>query len=200
MTKRYEICLSGSGGQGLILAGIILAEAAGVHEGKHVAQSQSYGPEARGGASKAEVIISDREIDYPMATRLDLLLAMNQKSSDSFYFDLKPEGTLVVDSTFVGQTPTTKAIRIPFTEIARKELGKEMVANIIALAALATLTKVVSLKSLEAAVLGRVPKGTEELNRKALQLGSKAAKAILRKKNREAIQGHGPQHEDTPYE
>ena len=97
MAKRYEICLSGSGGQGLILAGIILAEAAGVYEGKHVAQSQSYGPEARGGASKAEVIISDGEIDYPMATRLDLLLAMNQKSSDSFYFDLKPEGTLVVD-------------------------------------------------------------------------------------------------------
>ena len=78
MAERYEICLSGSGGQGLILAGIILAEAAGVHEGKHVAQSQSYGPEARGGASKAEVVISDEEIDYPMATRLDLLLAMNR--------------------------------------------------------------------------------------------------------------------------
>ena len=200
MRKRYEICLSGSGGQGLILAGIILAEAAGVYEGKHVAQSQSYGPEARGGASKAEVIISDGEIDYPMCTRLDLLLAMNQKSSDSFYFDLKPEGTLVVDSTFVSQTPTTKAIRIPFTEIARKELGKEMVANIVALAALATLTRVVSLKSLEAAVLQRVPKGTEELNKKALQLGAKAAKAIIRKRKPESIQGHGPQYEDTPYE
>jgi 2-oxoglutarate ferredoxin oxidoreductase subunit gamma len=200
MSERYEICLSGSGGQGLILAGIILAEAAGVYEGKHVAQSQSYGPEARGGASKADVVISDTEIDYPMATRLDLLLAMNQKSSDSFYFDLKPEGTLVVDSTFVGQTPTTKAIRIPFTEIARKELGREMVANIVALGALATLTRVVSPKALEAAVLNRVPKGTEELNKKALQLGSKAAKAILRKMKADTMQGHGPQHEDTPYE
>jgi 2-oxoglutarate ferredoxin oxidoreductase subunit gamma len=190
MGKRYEICLSGSGGQGLILAGIILAEAAGVYGNKYVAQTQSYGPEARGGASKAEVVISDEEIDYPMATRLDLLLAMNQKSSDSFYFDLKPEGTLVVDSTFVSQTP----------EIARKELGREMVANIIALAALATLTKVVSLKSLEAAVLARVPKGTEELNRKALQLGSKAAKAILKERKPESIQGHGPNHEDTAYE
>jgi 2-oxoglutarate ferredoxin oxidoreductase subunit gamma len=200
MGKRYEICLSGSGGQGLILAGIILAEAAGVHEEKHVAQSQSYGPEARGGASKAEVVISDEEIDYPMATRLDLLLAMNQKSSDSFYFDLKPEGTLVVDSTFVSQTPTTKAVRIPFTEIARKELGREMVANIIALAALATLTKVVSLESLEAAVLARVPKGTEELNKKALQLGSKAAEEILKERKPESIQGHGPNHEDTAYE
>ncbi len=200
MAKRYEICLSGSGGQGLILAGIILAEAAGVYEGKHVAQSQSYGPEARGGASKAEVIISEDEIDYPMATRLDLLLAMNQKSSDSFYFDLKPEGTLVVDSTFVNQIPTTKAIRIPFTEIARNDLGKEMVANIIALGAIATLTKVVSLKSLEAAVLGRVPRGTEELNKKALQLGSKAARAILKKTKPESILGHGPKDEDTSYE
>ena len=200
MGERYEICLSGSGGQGLILAGIILAEAAGVYEGKHVAQSQSYGPEARGGASKAEVVISDEEIDYPMATRLDLLLAMNQKSSDSFYFDLKPEGTFVVDSSFVGQIPTTKAIRIPFTEIARKELGKEMVANIIALGALATLTQVVSLKSLEAAVLARVPRGTEELNKKALQLGSKAANDILKELRPESIQGHGPTDEDTPYE
>jgi 2-oxoglutarate ferredoxin oxidoreductase subunit gamma len=92
------------------------------------------------------------------------------------------------------------AICIPFTEIARKELGREMVANIIALGAIVTLTKLVSLKSLEAAVLARVPKGTEELNRKALQLGSKAAKAILKERAPEAIQGHGPSHADTPYE
>jgi 2-oxoglutarate ferredoxin oxidoreductase subunit gamma len=200
MATRYEICLSGSGGQGLILAGIILAEAAGIYEGKYVAQTQSYGPEARGGASKAEVVISDEEIDYPMATRLDLLLAMNQKSSDSFYFDLKPEGTLVVDSTFVTQIPTTKAIRIPFTQLARKELGREMVANIIALGALATLSKVVSFKSLEAAVLARVPHGTEELNTRALQIGAREARAILKRREPEAMKGHGPDHEDTPYE
>ena len=106
----------------------------------------------------------------------------------------------MVDSTFVSQTPTTMAIRIPFTEIARKELGREMVANIVALGALATLTKVVSLKSLEAAVLARVPKGTEELNKKALQLGSKAAKTILKERKPESIHGHGPHDEDTPYE
>jgi 2-oxoglutarate ferredoxin oxidoreductase subunit gamma len=100
----------------------------------------------------------------------------------------------------VTQTPTTKAICIPFTELARKELGRDMVANIIALGALATLTKVVSLKALEAAVLARVPKGTEELNRKALQLGSKAAKRILKEREPEAMLGHGPNHEDTPYE
>ena len=106
MGDRYEIRLSGSGGQGLILMGIVLAEAIGIFEGKHVAQTQSYGPEARGGSSKSEVIVSDEEIDYPKAMKLDLLLAMNQKSCDEFYLDLKPGGLLIVDSTFVKQIPS----------------------------------------------------------------------------------------------
>jgi 2-oxoglutarate ferredoxin oxidoreductase subunit gamma len=200
MAKRFEVRLSGSGGQGLILAGIILAEAAGVYDGKYVAQTQSYGPEARGGASKAEVVISDEEIDYPMATRPDLLLAMNQSACDAYYYDLKPEGMLVVDSTFVTNTPTTKAVRIPFTQLARQELGREMVANIVALGALATLTKVVSPEALETAVLSRVPPGTEELNRKALKLGSSKAQEILAERQPETMRGHGPDHEATPYE
>src|SRR5512142_1072470 len=98
MAERYEIRLSGTGGQGLIIAGIILAEAAGIYDGKYVCQTQSYGPEARGGASKAEVVISDEEIDYPMAIKPDVLLAMSQKACDSYLFDLKPGGTLIVDS------------------------------------------------------------------------------------------------------
>lgn len=179
MAQRYEIRLSGSGGQGLIIAGIILAEAAGIHDGKHVCQTQSYGPEARGGASKAEVVISDEEIDYPKAIKPDLLLAMNQSSCDLFFFDLKPTGTLVVDSTFVKQLPTTRAVAIPFTHLARTELKKEMAANIIALGCLVRLTDIVSLGSLEAAVLARVPRGTEELNRKALELGIEAARRYL---------------------
>ena len=169
--SRYEIRLSGAGGQGLVSAGIILAEAAGIHDGKYVCQTQSYGPEARGGASKAEVVISDEEIDYPKAIKPDLLLAMNQKSCDTYFFDLKPSGMLIVDSTFVRQLPTTKAIAIPFTRIAREKLGKETGANIIALGALAVLSGAVSLSSLEAAVMSRIPKGTEDLNRKALELG-----------------------------
>ena len=200
MGTRYEIRLSGSGGQGLILAGIILAEAAGVYEDKYVAQTQSYGPEARGGSSKAEVVISDEEIDYPMATRPDVLLAMSQRSCDAYYFDLKPEGMLVVDSTFVSQTPTTKAIRIPFTQLARQELGGEMVANIVALGALVTLTKILSLKALESAVLSRVPPGTEELNRKALELGAREARAVIKARRPETMRGHGPNDEGTPYE
>ena len=180
MAQRYEIRLSGSGGQGLIVAGIILAEAAGVYDGKHVCQTQSYGPEARGGASKAEVVVGDEEIDYPKAVKPDLLLAMNQKSCDAYAMDLKRDGTLIVDSTFVKQLPTTRAVGIPFTQLARSELGKEMFANIIALGALTRLTGVVSLKGLEAAVLARVPAGTEDANRRALQLGIEAAERYLK--------------------
>jgi 2-oxoglutarate ferredoxin oxidoreductase subunit gamma len=176
MGSRYEIRLSGSGGQGLILMGIILAEAIGIYDGKYVAQTQSYGPEARGGSSKSEVIVSDEEIDYPKAIRLDLLLAMNQKSCDEFYPDLKPEGLLIVDSTFVTQIPTPKAFQIPFTRLAREKFEREVVANIIALGALSQLTPIVSAKATESAVLARVPKGTEKLNRDALRAGMNAAK------------------------
>jgi 2-oxoglutarate ferredoxin oxidoreductase subunit gamma len=180
--ERYEVRLSGSGGQGLILAGVILAEAAGIHDGKYVCQTQSYGPEARGGASKAEVIISDEEIDYPKAMKPDLLLAMNQRSCDTYLFDLKPNGVLVVDSTFVKQLPTSKAIAIPFTQIAREKFGREIVANIIALGALATLSGVVSLKSLEAAVLNRLSASSADMNREALAAGIEAAKTFMQKK------------------
>jgi 2-oxoglutarate ferredoxin oxidoreductase subunit gamma len=188
--ERYEIRLSGSGGQGLIIAGIILAEAAGIYDGKFVCQTQSYGPEARGGASKAEVVISDEEIDYPKAIKPDLLLAMNQKSCDVYFFDLKPTGLLIVDSTYVKQLPTTRAVEIPFTQIAREKLRNDMVANAIALGALATLSGVVSLKSLEAAVLARVPSGTEELNRRAVEAGIEAAKNVLRETENQESNAH----------
>src|SRR5512137_3187072 len=107
MMERYEIRLSGSGGQGLIVAGIILAESAGVYDGRFVCQTQSYGPEARGGASKAEVVISDEAIDYPKAIKPDLLLAMNQKSCDVYSFDLNLSGIFNVHYTHVTHLPTT---------------------------------------------------------------------------------------------
>jgi len=176
MSNRYEIRLAGSGGQGLILAGIILAEAAGVYDGKFVCQTQSYGPEARGGASKAEVVISDAAIDYPKAIQPDVLLALNQKSLEAFSSDLKPGGLLLVDADLVKEAPAGRAVALPFTRIAR-ELGRAMAANIVALGALAQLTGAVSLESLTAAVLARVPKGTEDLNRRALAAGVAAAKA-----------------------
>jgi 2-oxoglutarate ferredoxin oxidoreductase subunit gamma len=191
MAKRYEIRLSGSGGQGIILSGIILAEALGLYGEKSVAQTQSYGPEARGGASRAEVIVSDEEIDYPKAIKLDLLLAMNQKSCDEYYRDLKDDGVLIVDSTFVTQVPTSKAIQIPFTKIAREQFRKEIVANIISLGAITEFMDIISPKAMEAAVLARVPKGTEKLNRDALKAGLVAAKKFkesMKKKGAEPLE------------
>lgn len=191
MARRYEIRLSGSGGQGIILSGIILAEALGLYGEKFVAQTQSYGPEARGGASRAEVIVSDDEIDYPKAIKLDLLLAMNQKSCDEYYRDLKEDGLLIVDSTFVNQVPTSKAIQIPFTKIAREKFRKQIVANIISLGAMAEFMDIISPKAMEAAVLARVPKGTEKLNRDALKAGLMAAKKFkesMKKKGAEPLE------------
>jgi len=176
MGFRYDIRLSGSGGQGLILMGIILAEAAGIYGRKYVSQTQSYGPEARGGSSKAEVVVSDEEIDYPKAMKLDLLLAMNQKSCNDYYMDLKPDGILIVDSTFVSQIPVRKAYQIPFTKIAREKFKREMAANIVALGAITKLTNIVTPAAMEQAVLGRVPKGTEKINHDALMAGMTAAK------------------------
>jgi len=169
--SRYEVRFSGSGGQGLITAAVIFAEAVGVYGGKHVCQTQSYGPEARGGKSKAEVVISDQPIDYPKAMELDLLLAMNQAACDAYFFDLQPNGLLVVDSSLVEQLPTSRVIAIPFTEIARNEIGKTMVANMVALGAIGVLSGQVSVEDLERSLLSRIPAGTEKMNINALLRG-----------------------------
>lgn len=169
--SRYEVRFSGSGGQGLITAAVIFAEAVGVYGGKQVCQTQSYGPEARGGKSKAEVVISDEPIDYPKAIELDLLLAMNQAACDAYFFDLQPNGLLVVDSSLVEQFPTSRIIAIPFTDIARDEIGKSMVANIIALGTIGVLSKQVSVEDLERSLQSRVPPATVDMNIKALHFG-----------------------------
>ena len=175
MTTRYEIRLAGSGGQGLILAGIILAEAAGVYDGKFVCQTQSYGPEARGGASKAEVVISDAEIDYPKAIQPDVLLALNQKSLEAFSSDLKPGGLLLVDADLVQEVPAGRVLALPFTRIAR-ELGARHGGQHRGPGGLGPTHRGGVAGKPEAAVLARVPKGTEDLNRRALAAGVAAAK------------------------
>jgi 2-oxoglutarate ferredoxin oxidoreductase subunit gamma len=181
MSYRYEIRLSGEGGQGLVLAGKILAEAAAIYDDKNATQSQSYGPEARGGASRSEVIISDEEIDYPKAINIDLLLALTQESCNRYYKDLKENGILLVDADAVTDIPTIKAkiYKIPIIAIAKNEIGRIMVANIIALGIIAEITNIVSVDALESAVLSRVPKGTEQLNLQALKIGRDYGKKLL---------------------
>lgn len=173
-----QIRLSGTGGQGLILAGIILAEAALI-DGKLAIQSQSYGPEARGGSSKAEVLIDTKPIHFPKITKPDIILAMSQESCDKYTTDLEENCILITDSLFVDKLPCCnckKVYELPITHTAKEELGKALYANIIALGALVQITNCVSIKALTEAVLDRVPKGTEELNEKAIQLGIALAK------------------------
>jgi 2-oxoglutarate ferredoxin oxidoreductase subunit gamma len=169
---RYEVRLSGSGGQGIITAGIILAEAAGVHEGKSVVQTQSYGPESRGGAARAEVVISDTQIDFPKVIQPNLLLAMMQEACDAYIDDVVEGGIVLLDSTFVHDAPEGDGIyRIPITQTVRDKAGRTIVANIAALGIVTAITGLVSRDSMHQAVLARVPKGTEALNEKALKVG-----------------------------
>ncbi len=172
-----QLRLSGTGGQGLILGGIILAEAA-LLDGKLAIQSQSYGPEARGGSSKSEVIISDKAIHYPKVETPNVVLAMSQEACKKYTTDLPAEGILITDSLFVQELPAHagKIYELPITHTAKEDLGKALFANIIALGALVKITGVVSKESLVKAVLARVPKGTEALNEKAIELGMNLVK------------------------
>ena len=175
MHDRIEIRLAGEGGQGMILAGIILAEAAAIFDGKNALQTQSYGPEARGGASKAEVILSEGEIDYPEVINADVLVALSQEACDKYSSNLKKNGLLIVDEEKVGRIPVTSAIKAPITRLALEMTGKAITANVVALGLLVGLTEVVSREAIEEAVLARAPKGTADLNRAALAAGFAAA-------------------------
>ncbi|MFC2088677.1 2-oxoacid:acceptor oxidoreductase family protein [Calditrichota bacterium] len=173
MSFRYEIRLSGAGGQGLILIGKILAEAAAIYDEKNATQSQSYGPEARGGASRSEVIISDGDIDYPKATSIDLLLAMTQEAVDKYSKDVKDGGIILVDDNYVKNLPqgNFKVYSYPMTNIAEEKVGKKIVANIVALGAINELSGIISQNAIISAIRARVPRGTEESNIMAFELG-----------------------------
>jgi len=171
---RVEIRLAGEGGQGMILAGIILAEAAAIYDNKNAVQTQSYGPEARGGASRAEVVIADGEIDHPEVLLADALVALSQEACDKYANNLKKDGLLIVDEEKVTRLPSNEAIKLPISKLAVDSTGRAITANVVALGALVGLTGVVSKDALERAVAARAPKGTEEMNHKALEAGFEA--------------------------
>ena len=177
-SDRFEITLSGSGGQGMILAGKILAEAASIFDKKEAVMTQSYGPEARGGASRAEVIIRSEQIDYPKVMNVSILLAMTQEAMDKYGKLLSPDGLLIVDETFIKDVPKQfkRVLSIPFTSMALKMLENPIVANVIALGALAAVTGAVSRKALISAVLHRVPDKVIVKDRLAVDVGYKAVK------------------------
>ncbi len=173
--------MSGSGGQGLILAGKILAEAVVIYDHRNAVQTQSYGPEARGGASKAEVVISDGEIDFPKTISLDLLLSLTQESCEKYSCDLKEGGVLIIDSTAVTKVPkgNYKLYTAPISDIAVEKIGKAVVTNIVALGILTKISGIVPEEAVRKAILAKVPKGTEELNMKAFAEGLKTGEDLL---------------------
>ncbi|MFA0888044.1 MAG: 2-oxoacid:acceptor oxidoreductase family protein [Synergistales bacterium] len=176
MSERFEIRFAGSGGQGVILAAVVTGEAAALYENVYAVQSQAYGPEARGGASKSEVVISHGEIDYPKATRPDLQVILTQKACEEYAHDTKPGGTVILDDFYVSEQPSLNAeiFMLPIVRTAKEKLGKEMVTNMVALGATARileLAKIVQPESVKRAILARVPKGTEKLNEQAFEEG-----------------------------
>jgi 2-oxoglutarate ferredoxin oxidoreductase subunit gamma len=179
--NRIEVRLAGEGGQGMILSGIILAEAASIYGGKNVVQSQSYGPEARGGASKSEVVISSDEIDHPEVLQADVLVALSQEAYRKFHKDVKPDGLLIVDADKV-EGAEEHVIQVPITRMALETTGRQITANTVALGVLVGLTGIVSREDIEKAVTARAPRGTEEMNRKALEAGFAAAEQVKIKK------------------
>ena len=176
--KRTEIRLAGEGGQGMILAGIILAEAAAIYDGKQATQTQSYGPEARGGASRSEVVISDGEIDHPEVLSADVVVALSQEAYKKFEKTVRMGGLLIVDEDRVKTSADFRGVKIPIARLAQETTGRAITANTVALGVLVGLTDVVSRAAIEKAVAARAPGGTGEMNRKALQAGFDAATRV----------------------
>lgn len=174
--SRYEIRIAGSGGQGIILAGIMLAEAA-ILDGRYVAQSQNYGPEARGGNSVSEVIVSDAEIDYPEAVQLDLLVALTQEACVKNLSSMKEGGLVIADSSQVRWVPWDRVARLPFRQIAR-DVGEDRAVNMAALGAVAALCPIVSPDSLIEVMAKRLPASKVEANRKAFHEAMQATDRV----------------------
>ena len=165
MPERIETRISGLGGQGVVLAGVILGRAA-VYNGKYAVQTQSYGAEARGSAAKSEVIISDEKISFPEVRKCDVLVTMSQSALNKHLKDLKENGTLLVDEDMVKQVPKIKAkvFKVPATRIAEAELGSKIYANVIMLGALTRLTGLLSRRAVEKAIIDSVPEEAKENN------------------------------------
>lgn len=174
---RTEIRFAGFGGQGVVLAGMILGEAAVIHEGMHAIQTQTYGAAARGGAARSDVILSDTRIVYPQVTAPDIMVAFTLEALNKYLGEMKEGATLIIDSSLF-TPPEGLPFRIrqcPATSTAMNELGKGIVANMVMLGFFTAVAGLVSVEAMEKAIRGNVPKGTEELNLKAFRRGMELA-------------------------
>ncbi|MEM3797571.1 MAG: 2-oxoacid:ferredoxin oxidoreductase subunit gamma [Candidatus Bathyarchaeia archaeon] len=170
---RLEIMFAGFGGQGIMRSGIMLAMAACIYGGKHAVQTQSYGPESRGGACRSEVVISDGEIDFPNVMEPDILVLMSQHAYNEYAGNVKENGIIILDPDMIPNEKklgNVKIFRVPATRIA-EEFGNKIVANTVMLGALTAITGIVDKEAIKKSIAANVPKETEELNLKAFEKG-----------------------------
>jgi len=171
---KTEIRVGGLGGQGVILCGQIIGRAAAIYSGKHATMIQSFGPEARGSACSAQVIISDEEIGYPYVTKPDILIVMSVDAYAQFAPQLKPGGMLLFENELItvdGKLPAgARALGTPATRFA-EEIGRRLVLNIVMVGFFAGTTGLLEFGAVERAVRDSVPRGTEDLNLRALRKG-----------------------------
>ncbi|NIO69060.1 MAG: pyruvate ferredoxin oxidoreductase [Anaerolineae bacterium] len=171
--SRTEIRLSGFGGQGIVKTGYIIGEAVTIHDGKNATFTQSYGPESRGGACAAQVVISDEPISYPHVIDPSILVVMSQGAYNKYVPGFRKDGLLIIDEDLAETDEAAEGLRIlsiPATRLA-EELGRKVVANVVMLGFLTAVTDLASVEAMKKAVLSSVPKGTEELNLKAFERG-----------------------------
>jgi len=173
--ERSRIVFSGSGGQGVITAAIILAKAAAIFEGKNAIQSQSYGAAARGGATRTDIVIADSEINFPKVIQPNILVSLTQESYNKFSPIIRPGGLLLVDSKYVtiGKKVDAKHKVLPMFDTVLKEIGKPIVFNICMLGALIGITKLIKPESILKVLETTIPKDFMEMNKKALAMGIK---------------------------
>ncbi|MCD6504763.1 2-oxoacid:acceptor oxidoreductase family protein [Candidatus Bathyarchaeota archaeon] len=170
---RTEILIAGFGGQGIVRTGLMLAMAACIYGGKNAIQSQSYGPESRGGRCKSEVIIADGEIDFPKVEKPEILIILSQDAYNEYVDTLKDGGILLVDPDMVPyQKRDLKArvFEIPATKIA-ENLGKKIVANVVMIGAFTAITGLLDVEAVKESIRRNVPRGTEQLNLTAFEKG-----------------------------
>ncbi len=179
--SRIRFIFSGSGGQGVITAAVILGETAVIHEGLNAVQSQSYGPEARGGAARSEVIISDGPINFPKVNNANVLVCLTQTAYHKYYQAIRPGGLIVTDSRNVKvfKKVDARQIELPLYETAAKEAGNPVTLNICMLGAVVGLTGIVSRASIMKTIANRVPADFLGVNQKAFELGMALVKSYL---------------------
>ena len=171
--SRCRLIFSGSGGQGVITASIIIAEAAVIHEGLNAIQAQAYGPEARGGATRADVIIDKEEINFPKVNQPNVVISLTQEAYDKFSWIIRPGGLLLIDSRYVKTQRKVDArqVSLAMYDAVMEEIGKPIVFNICMLGALIGLTRLVKPESIMKILETRIPREFLEMNRKALDIG-----------------------------